>query len=70
MKLGTLVRITNVNQAEEKFANLRQHGFSSCQLVYKPDVYTKEDADIVRAAADKHNIEISLGLTTTTIITA
>ncbi|MDD6308939.1 MAG: sugar phosphate isomerase/epimerase [Clostridia bacterium] len=59
MKLGTLVRITNVNQAEEKFANLRQHGFSSCQLVYKPDVYTKEDADIVRAAADKHNIEIS-----------
>ena len=63
MKLGTFVKVTDVHQADEKFANLRQHGFSSCQFVYKPDVYKKEDADIVRAAADKHNIEISAQFT-------
>ncbi len=59
MKLGTFVKITDLSQAEESFATLRKNGFSSCQLVYKPDVYKKEDADFIKAAADKYNIEIS-----------
>ena len=59
MKLGTLVRITDPAQAEEHFTVLRANGFSSCQLVYKPEVYRKEDALRIRTAADRYEIEIS-----------
>jgi len=59
MKLGTLVKLANITEAEEKFAKLKHYGFSSCQLVYKPAVYKKEDAEYIKEVADRNGIEIS-----------
>ncbi len=59
MKLGTLLRIADINQAEEKFAQLKEYGFTACQLVYKPEKYVTEDAEIIKGAAEKNGIDIS-----------
>ena len=59
MKLGTLVRIENLSETEAKFAELEKYGFTSCQLVYKPETYKSEDAQIIKNAAEKYGIEIS-----------
>ena len=59
MKYGTLVRLSSPSEAESKFANLADCGIDSCQLVFKPAVYTKEDAKIIKSAAQNSNIEIS-----------
>lgn len=59
MKLGTLIRIQNISDAEDKFAELKKYGFESCQLVYKPETYIAEDAEIIKKAAQKYGIEIS-----------
>lgn len=63
MKYGTLVRISETGDlaaiCEEKFERLRRMGLDSCQLVYKPEIYKNEDADIIKAAAQKYGIEIS-----------
>ncbi len=59
MKYGTLVRLSTPAEAAEKFAKIRENGLESCQIVYKPAVYTKEDARVIREAADAAGIEIS-----------
>lgn len=63
MKYGTLVRIPNMGDIKEiceaKFSKLVELGLESCQLVYKPQVYTDEVAEIIRDCAAKYNIEIS-----------
>lgn len=63
MKYGTLVRIPVSDDlaavCEEKFAHMEAAGMDACQLVYKPEVYVMEDADIIKEAADRHHIEIS-----------
>ena len=59
MKFGTLVRIKTPSECEAKFKELKTLGIESCQLVYKPEVYFIEDAEEIRKAAGKHNIEIS-----------
>ncbi len=63
MKYGTLVRIPEFCDlkatCEEKFALVQKMGLESCQLVYKPKVYTDEAADIIRETAAKYGIEIS-----------
>ncbi len=63
MKYGTLVRIpenADIYEAcRQKFSALAEMGFDSCQLVYKPEFYTEEDADIIRAAAEEAGVEIS-----------
>ncbi len=59
MKFGTLVRISDLADAQRKFAELNDSGFQSCQLVYKPEVYTQEAAKEIRKAADANGIEIS-----------
>ena len=59
MKLGTLVRIENLSDTEAKFSELKKYGFTSCQLVYKPEKYFPEDAEIIKKAAEKYGIEIS-----------
>lgn len=59
MKLGTLLRINDVNDAEKSFARLKEFGFEACQLVYKPEKYTDESAEIIKNAAAKNGIEIS-----------
>ena len=63
MKLGTLVRIENLSETETKFAELEKYGFTSCQLVYKPETYKAEDAEIIKNAAEKYGIEISAQFT-------
>ncbi len=59
MKLGTLLRITDIAEANSKFAQLKEFGFESCQLVYKPEKYTETDALIIKKAAQENGIEIS-----------
>jgi L-ribulose-5-phosphate 3-epimerase len=59
MKLGTIIRIANISQCENQFQKVRDLGLEACQVVYKPKVYTREDADRIREAADKVGLEIS-----------
>ena len=59
MKLGTLLRINTISEAEEKFKELSKAGFSSCQLVYKPDEYNKSDALSIKEISKKYYIDIS-----------
>ncbi|MCL2517691.1 MAG: sugar phosphate isomerase/epimerase [Oscillospiraceae bacterium] len=59
MKFGTLVRISDISESDEKFKKLKELGFDSCQLVYKPKEYIKQDAETIKTAAEKSGIEIS-----------
>ncbi len=59
MKFGILLRVENIADAEAKFKEVHDAGFPSCQLVFKPAVYTKEDAEVIKAAAAKYDVEIS-----------
>ncbi len=63
MKYGTLVRIPEgcdlATVSNEKFAKIKEMGLESCQLVYKPKVYNVTDAEIIKAAAENHGVEIS-----------
>lgn len=63
MKYGTLVRIAETDDlataCREKFGALKAQGPESCQLVYKPKIYTEEAADIIRDTAAEYGIEIS-----------
>ena len=59
MKLGTFLRISDIKDAQSKFDNLKNSGFEACQLVYKPDIYKKEDAEIIKSAAQNSGIDIS-----------
>lgn len=59
MKFGTLVRLKNVNESDVAFQKIKDFDLQSCQLVYKPNEYKKEDAAIIKNAAEKHGIEIS-----------
>lgn len=59
MKLGTLLRINNIAETDEKMKALRYWGFESCQLVYKPTEYKSEDAVTIKEAAAKYVIDIS-----------
>ena len=59
MKLGTLLRLNTISEADEKFRALKNMGFDSCQLVYKPLEYKSEDAVIMRETALKYGIDIS-----------
>lgn len=59
MKLGVLLRIKDINSCNEEFQKVRELGLETCQLVYKPKEYKKEDAEIIKEAADKAGVEIS-----------
>ena len=59
MKLGTLLRINDINDADKSFARLKDFGFTACQLVYKPEKYTDKSAEIIKTAAEKNGIDIS-----------
>ena len=50
MKLGTFVRPNDLSCLDEAFAPLREMGFTSCQLAYKPEVFRPEDADQIGRA--------------------
>lgn len=59
MKLGTLLRINEISEANNKFAELKKYGFESCQLVYKPEKYITEDALAIKKSACENGIDIS-----------
>ena len=59
MKFGTFFRLQKIEDVERGFENLKANAFTCCHFVYKPEQYTKADAEIVRASAEKHGIEIS-----------
>ena len=59
MRYGQIVRLASVEEAENKFSLLKADGFDLAQVVYKPEVYTREDALAIRDAADKAGIEIT-----------
>lgn len=57
-KYGIMVRLSDASKADECFAKVKDNGFSCCQLVFKPEKYTSEDAKTIKNAAKKHDIEI------------
>ena len=63
MKYGVLARIPVggdlKENCEKAFARIEKAGLEACQLVYKPEKYRVEDAEIIRESAAKHNVEIS-----------
>lgn len=59
MKLGTLLRLSDVSVANESFKKLSDMGFRACQLVYKPEKYCIEDAFVIKAAAERYGVEIA-----------
>ncbi len=59
MKFGTLVRLKAVDDCKREFGKVKELGLESCQLVYKPEVYTAEDARAIKSAAEECGIEIS-----------
>lgn len=59
MKFGTLVRLKDTDECVSAFTRVRELGLESCQLVYKPAVYTVEDARAIKEAAEGCGVEIS-----------
>ena len=60
MKIGTCILINTMDSAEEKFQTLRKHGFTSCQLLaWNPDIWTDENAQILKSLIEKFEIEVS-----------
>jgi sugar phosphate isomerase/epimerase len=58
MRYGTLLRITDIAAAKDEFLKLKARGFDCCHLVYKPEKYTKEAAEIIIAASKESGIEV------------
>jgi len=60
MKIGTMLYFNSLAEMEKSFIKLRAFGFASCQLCsWEPEKWTDENADGIRALAEKHGIEIS-----------
>lgn len=59
MNYGTFLRLSAIENAEKEFGDLKARGFDCCHLVYKPEKYTKEDAEKILSAAKSSGIEIS-----------
>ena len=58
MNYGTFLRLSAPEKAADEFLDLKNRGFDCCHLVYKPEVYTKADAEIIGTAAKKAEIAI------------
>lgn len=60
MKIGTMLYFNSLEEMEKSFIKLRAFGFASCQLCsWEPEKWTDQNADGIRALAEKHGIEIS-----------
>ncbi len=59
MKFGTILRLGEPSLASSQFGKLKKAGYNCCHLVYKPDVYNKNDAEIIYSSANEQGIEIS-----------
>lgn len=58
MKYGTMIRIKKAEDAKEHFQRLINSGLEACQLVFKPEKYTKEDAEIIVQAVKDTGIDL------------
>ena len=59
MKLGTMLRVPDIDGAEDVFALLNRMGYPSGQLVYKPEEYTREDANKMLELSEKYGVELN-----------
>ena len=60
MKIGTMLYFHSLEETEKSFIRLREFGFTSCQInSWEPQKWTNENADGIRALADKYGVEIS-----------
>ncbi|MBE5868763.1 MAG: sugar phosphate isomerase/epimerase [Lachnospiraceae bacterium] len=60
MKVGLCVNFNGMEAMEEKLQSLRAENFSSCQLLaWRPDLWTDENAVILRELFAKYEVEIS-----------
>ena len=59
MNYGTFLRLSSIEKAQAEFAKLKNAGFDCCHLVFKPEKYTKEDAEYISSVAKENGIEIS-----------
>ena len=60
MKIGTCVSFSAMEGMEDKLAALRENGFYSCQLIsWNPNVWTDENAAVIKALFQQYDIEIS-----------
>lgn len=59
MKYGRLIRLSLPSDAKKAFASLKEGGFDCCHLVYKPEHYLPEDAEIIKEAAESEGIGIA-----------
>lgn len=60
MKIGTCVHLSSMEGIENKLSLLKEHDFSTCQLVsWNPAVWTDENAVILKELLDKYGITVS-----------
>ena len=60
MRIGTCVLLDSMDGIEQKLATLCEHGFDSCQLLsWKPEVWTNDNANALKALLDKYAITVS-----------
>ena len=60
MEIGVFVHFRPDTDLEREFANLRKHDFASCQLgSWHPELWTEENANLIRSLAAKHGVRIS-----------
>ncbi len=60
MRIGTCVGFKSIETLEEQLLMLKKYNFSSCQLLgWNPELWTDENAAIVREMFEKHEVTIS-----------
>lgn len=60
MKIGVCVQFDNMEKLPQKFADLKQNGFGSCQLLaWRPELWTAKNAAEINRLTGKYGIEIS-----------
>lgn len=60
LNVGTVVNMTEIEGLNEKFEILRRNHFNSCQLIcWKPELFTEENAKLVKKMVEDNEITIS-----------
>ena len=60
MRIGVCVHLENMDDMSKKFKEVRDEGFDSCQLIsWKPELWTDENAERLRALILEHGITVS-----------
>lgn len=63
MKIGTCVHLNDINEMSKKFDELLANGFDSCQLIsWKPELWTDENAEILKKLIGDKKITVNLGV--------